>query len=205
MWLCRPCIQGLPPFSQRCIVCNSPRPRGATCARHGKNPALAGVVSAGAYTWDCLRRGVHWLKFRGVTDVAPPLAELLLPYLPFIASPRVLQQEAVLVPIPLHRWRQRQRGFNQSWLIAQALSEKAGIAVAQGLKKTHATRAQTDLPHEMRRENIAQAFVAAEPLPNKRYVLLVDDVTTTGSTLASAAEVLERPGREIWGVTVARG
>lgn len=166
---------------------------------------LAGVISAGGYGSDCLRRGVHWLKFRGVTAVAKPLSALLADVLPLIAPLPALAKQAVLVPIPLHSRRLRQRGFNQSLEIAEALSQQTGIPVAHGLVKAKVTWAQTDLPHDMRQENVAEAFALKETLPNKRYILLVDDVTTTGSTLMAAAHVLKTATNQIWGVTVARG
>lgn len=166
---------------------------------------LAGVVSAGGYGSDYLRRGVHWLKFRGVTAVAKPLSALLAEVLPLVAPLPSLQKQAVLMPIPLHARRQRERGFNQSVEIVRALSQQTGIPIADSLVKAKVTWAQTDLPHDMRQKNIAEAFALKESLPHKRYILLVDDVTTTGSTLMAAAHVLKTATNQVWGVTLARG
>lgn len=190
-WLCRECAVHVPDFP---------------ALRYGKKAPLSGIVSAGAYGSEYLRRGIGWLKFRGVQELAPVLASLLAPKLAAIAPLAQLQKEAVLIPIPLHKRRLRQRGFNQSLEIAKALSAQTGIPVADILTRKRATLAQAMLPHEMRQENVEDAFVLSGPLPNKKYLLILDDVSTTGSTLSAAATVLrENYGGDIWGVTVARG
>jgi len=170
--------------------------------------ALIGVVSAGLYQSEHVRRGVHWLKFKGVRAVAPTLAGLLLDQLDMIAPRPWLISRAVLAPIPLHVRRQRQRGFNQAELIAKALGQQSGISYLDLLKRQRATWTQTKLDADRRKENLAGAFVRASDLPAKtKIVLLVDDVTTTGSTLNEAAKVIREdyPDVKAWGVTVARG
>lgn len=166
---------------------------------------LTGVVSAGAYSNANLRRGVHWLKFKGVREAAGVLAELLVPQLKLIAPWPQLQQQAVLVPLPLHRRRERERGFNQSALLAETMSRYAKIPVAVVLERQRATLTQTKLPSGMRLNNMREAFRQCKPLPRgKTLALLVDDVTTTGASLNAAAEALPKHA-QIWGVTVARG
>lgn len=200
-------------FRQRCIVCDKDKPRGMTCAYHGQRQPLAGVISAGAYGAEYIRRGVHWLKFRGVTPLVPTLSALIEPYLPLVAPLSQLQQEAVLVPIPLHKRRLRERGFNQSLELARMLSEYTGIPIAEVLTREKSTLSQAELPHEMRQQNMAGAFsllrpegFAGQALKARRYFLLIDDVITTGSTLQAAAESLKDAGAEqVWGVSVARG
>lgn len=211
-WLCQTCEQNLPRFPQRCIVCDSERPRGATCTSHKQATPLSGVISAGEYGWPHIQRAVQWLKFRGVTAVAPMSASLIAPALGLIAPLSSLQAEAVLIPIPLHPRRFRQRGFNQSGEIAASLSDQTGIPVADVLMRERATMSQTELPHEMREENMKEAFALKGDLPVKRYFLVLDDVTTTGSTLSTAASVFAKAtmdrqvkAPQIWGVTVARG
>lgn len=196
-WLCRVCASALPDFP---------------ILRYEADSPLRGVVSAGSYGNDALRRGIEWLKFRGVADVAPALAQVLAPQLTVIAPLQQLDAHAVLVPIPLHRQRLRQRGFNQSLEIAHALGQQTGIPVADILTRKRATVAQALLPHEMRAENVEHAFEVKDSTPHSEllkstYVLLVDDVSTTGSTLLAAASGLRVLARDaqLWGVTVARG
>lgn len=162
-------------------------------------------MSAGAYGNTSLRRGVHWLKFKGVRVIAGTLAELLIPQLKLIAPWQQLQQQAVLVPLPLHQRRERERGFNQSQLLATALSHYAIIPTAAVLARPRATLTQTRLPATWRLANMRNAFRQIKPLPRgKKLVLLVDDVTTTGASLSAAAAALPEQA-QIWGVTVARG
>jgi ComF family protein len=111
---------------------------------------------------------------------------------------------ATLVPIPLGAARLRTRGYNQSAVLAEALGRGAGVAVATGvLTRRRETRTQTALTPEERRANLTGAFVC-EGRPPARPVL-VDDVFTTGATLAeSAAALLDAGAVEISGLTFAR-
>ena len=117
----------------------------------------------------------------------------------------------MVVPVPLHPSKLRQRGFNQSDLIARAAIKlkpkterwtlRAGV-----LKRRRATESQTGLTRHQRRENIRGAFVVAQPEEvSGREVLLVDDVFTTGTTISECARILRRSGAsKIWVATVAR-
>ena len=147
--------------------------------------------------------------------MAPILAALIEPYLPHIAPLPQLRKEAVLIPIPLHPKRLRERGFNQSLEIAKVLSEYTGIPLAEVLIRKKSTWSQAELPHEMRQENVEEAFALKDLSTysgsiKSNYLLLIDDVTTTGSTLRAAASAFakasaDKPGKQIWGATVARG
>ena len=190
-WLCGECEQGLP--------------NTALVQRNVK--ALEGIISAGSYSLPALKRGIGWLKFKGVKSVAKPLGLLMIRGLVTVSPLAQLRDQAALVPIPLHRRRWRQRGFNQSEEIANVLEKYVGIPVIDVLVRQRATWTQTRLPPELRQENTSDAFaLKISSLPDKRYWLLIDDVTTTGATLAAAAEPLKAAGaKEVWGVTVARG
>lgn len=209
-WLCQRCYHILPTFSQRCLTCDQVRPRGTTCRHHAEANLLAGTVSAGSYGSAYIRRGVHWLKFKGVIDLAPLLATWLGPPLALIAPLPVLREQAAILPIPLHTRRRRERGFNQSWEIAQAVSRQTGISVYDVWQRQRATASQAELPHGLREENVAEAFKLkphfAKATRGKKYFLILDDVITTGATLLAAAQVLKIAGApQVWGVSVARG
>lgn len=204
-WLCARCRRQLSHVEQACIVCEEINRRGTTCLACRAETRLTGVVSAGAYSNVNLRRGVHWLKFKGVREASVALAELLVPQLKLIAPWVQLQQQAVLIPLPLHRRRERERGFNQSALLAETISRYTNIPVAAVLERQRATLTQTKLPSGMRLKNMRDAFRQVKPLPRgKKLALLVDDVTTTGASLNAAAATLPEDV-QIWGVTVARG
>ena len=191
-----------------CVVCGKDNARGITCFDCRDKTLLKGLVSAGPYGSASLRRGVHWLKFKGVKGLADPLARLVMPRLNIIAPLTQLQKEAVLIPVPLHKRRLRQRGFNQSLEIARVIERYTGIFVMDVLARQKSTWTQTKLPAELRERNMRDAFTLKEnaELEDRRLFLIVDDVATTGSTLFAAAKPLKDIGaKAIWGVAVARG
>jgi ComF family protein len=100
----------------------------------------------------------------------------------------------LIVPVPLHAARLRERGFNQSALLAESLSGKLGIPVQDALVRSRATRSQVGLGRAARRRNVASAFEARSRLKVGSAVCLVDDVATSGATLAAAAEALVAAG-----------
>ncbi len=212
-WYCAACRATTPPHVLTCIVCKEERPRGTTCVACREDTSLAGIVSAGAYSNQTLQRGIEWLKFKGIRPLAEILAGLLIPRIATIAPLDYLATHAILVPLPLHSGRYRTRGFNQSEDIANVIGRLCGIQVAHILERTVATSSQATLPHTLRSENMKDAFSLA--IPEKEYIslaqkkpiiIIVDDVTTTGSTLSSAALALPSiPNVQIWGAVVARG
>jgi len=113
----------------------------------------------------------------------------------------------VLVPVPLHRKRLRERGYNQSRLLAVELSRLTGIEVSEGClfrRAVTAPQAKTDSVTE-RRENVAGAFTCRDDRLRGRKILLVDDVTTSGATLEAGAGALREIGvGSVWGLALAR-
>jgi ComF family protein len=206
-WFCQDCRRAFvyPPLT--CVVCKKERPRGLTCVDCKQKTDLSGFVVAGNYSWPGLKRGIHWLKFKGVLDLAEPLAGLLIPRLVVINSWQELKKRAMIVPIPLHKRKMRARGFNQSRKIADVVGKYMGAPVIEALERTRSTWTQARLPADLRKENLVDSLALREKLPADRNLfLLVDDVVTTGSTLAEAARVLaDGSDRKIWGVAVVRG
>ena len=140
-----------------------------------------------------LRQLIHLYKYACVKTLSRPLAGML-----GRALPRDQAFDAV-VPVPLH-WRRRwSRGFNQSALLARALSSQSGIPFQQVLRRARFTAVQAGLSNTMRRKNVASAFRVrrtggfVKKLPGSR-ILLIDDVMTTGATAAACAQTLKRAG-----------
>jgi ComF family protein len=142
--------------------------------------AIAAVRYAGA-----AESIVQALKYRGWTHLADLCAGAMADALGELASGL-----DVLVPVPLHPARLRERGFNQSSLIAVSLSARLGIPVVEALVRSRATRSQVGLGRAARRHNVESAFDAGSELKAGSAVCLVDDVATSGATLAAAAQAL---------------
>jgi len=176
---------------------------------------LAGVRSTGLMRGP-LRKAVHRLKYRGATAAAASLAELMAaPARSLLAGSTVTS--VLVVPVPLSRARQRERGYNQAERLAAPLAGILGLNLATSLLRVRDTAPQVGLSRPARRANVRGAFSAASVVENPgavrrksaladACVLLVDDVTTTGSTLGSAATAcLEAGAQTVYGVTLARG
>lgn len=155
---------------------------------------------------------VRSLKYDGSRHAAELAAAVLADYLrEEIASERTFSpRKILLVPVPLHKSRARERGWNQIELVLKALPEEfrngtlAKLA-SHALARTRETKPQTRLPRSERLSNVAGAFaVTDEPLVRGAHVLLIDDVTTTGATLANAATPLRRAGAKVTLLALAR-
>lgn len=173
-------------------------------------PMFARAAAYGSYEGG-LRELIHLLKYEQVRPSASVLGRMLGEAMAML-KPLFSQVSPLVIPVPLHAAKMRQRGFNQSELIARAALKApalAGISLAlptSVLERARATVSQTGLTRHQRRENIRGAFRVLRPEEVAgRDVLLVDDVFTTGTTVSECARVLRKAGAQrVWVATVAR-
>lgn len=191
--LCEGCWAAVAASPRVRCRCGQPLAAGACCGRcrRGLSPVSSGF-SLGPYDGP-LRVAVHELKYRGRRRVASRLAEAMAGE---AGVHRVCAGGIVLVPVPLHPRRKRERGFNQAELLAAELGRRLGAPVAaSALVRRACTQAQTGLSAAERRKNVAGAFaVRRRTQVAGRVVVLVDDVVTTGATARACATALRQAG-----------
>jgi ComF family protein len=159
------------------------------------------TTAVGLYHYDTpVREAIHMLKYRRRRALAGPLGALIAE-----ALPQHVRNCAAVVPVPLHPSRVRERGFNQSAVLASAIAVALHKPVVQDLRRTRSTAHQVGLGPDAREANVRGAFAwvggAAPPV-----VLLLDDVLTTGATMRECARALRAAGvREVHGLALAAG
>lgn len=185
-----------------CPICIYPAIDGATHPTCLTPYALDGMYAVARYRGP-MRKAISILKYKFVSDLASTLVDLF-----FLKFPKYLPSFDLFAPVPLHPWRERTRGFNQSALLAKSLGEKLNISVETNvLKRIRNTSPQVKLKGKKRRSNLQGAFVfhKASDISGKT-IGLVDDVATTRSTLLECAKVLKRNGAKcVWGIVLAHG
>lgn len=184
-----------------CTRCGRPHP-GAVgfgtlsnfpCAecRERPNRHIRRVYGTAAYD-GAIAEAIKWFKFRDRPRLAGPLGELLLDF-----ANREMETDRydLIVPVPLHRVRERMRGYNQSRLLAeQVLPAFPRAALDVSLKRIRPTRTQSHLSEKERAANVRGAFAVLGDSCRGKRVLLVDDVVTTNSTVTECAAALRRAG-----------
>jgi len=137
---------------------------------------------------------IHQLKYGGMSTLGVELGRCL--------GKRLLDSlddpsSCLLVPVPLHTVKLRERGYNQSAFLCKGIAETTDIPIAASLKRTRYTRSQTKLSREERQENVAGAFeVRKDVLFEHKTLILIDDVITTGATTVECARALRNYGAE---------
>lgn len=198
--MCSACVASLPMVpSPMCTRCGKPGVNKGYCCQDWW--ALDGLRSP--FLMEGLaRNAIHHLKYRNLSVLAAPLAHLMACYLE--AHPLFGE---ILVPVPLHPQRLRDRGYNQSALLARELGKFTGLPVEEHvLSRQRNSPAQAKaLSVEERRQNVIGSFLCLSRRLDGSNVLLIDDVCTTGATLNACAAALKEAGAaSVWGLTVTR-
>jgi len=202
VWLCDGCAEQIP-FADRpvCPRCGDAWDGPELCPRCRTSPLRAAPITSVFLFQDAIRDAVHALKYRGGVQVVDPL------------SGRMAEawrcwglSSDLLVPVPLFSDREALRGYNQSALLARALSTRVEVPIDETiLFRTRATASQTHLGRQERWDNVRDAFACsnARDLSGLRITLL-DDVATTGATLdACAVALIAQGARNVSAFTLA--
>ncbi len=203
-------------FPQKCIGCGKKNKiLCQECLEKIDHPTLLkndNIFSASDYNDETVKKAVWMLKYRGIKQIAEPLAELIRKRVGY----KIKIQDMLVIPIPLSKARMRERGFNQSELIARHLFVKVkplwnaqGLTLCENvLYKIKETPSQVSIKNRGERlNNLKDCFGIKNPeLIKDKNIILIDDVSTTGATLREARKVLRNAGaKKIIALVVARG
>ncbi|MFZ5822714.1 MAG: ComF family protein [Chloroflexota bacterium] len=183
-----------------CDVCGLPVTHNGLCSRCAQERPAYTALRSWAVFEKPVQTALHRLKYRRDRGLGEALAAQMAPFVSGLRWPF----DAV-IPIPLGKTRLRERGYNQVAMLAMPLSSLLDVDYFPGaLARARETRSQVGLTAEQRQENVQDAFLASARVRG-RTLLLVDDVSTTGATLSSAADALYACGADgVFAVTIAR-
>lgn len=202
---CPKCLAKIKPIqTQVCPKCGKISERGQWCPECKGESELTGIIVGAVYRAGPTKEMIHYLKYNSVTELAPKLADLLIDQL----IDEDLPKNIIITAVPLHRRKELERGFNQSEMVAKIVAKKLGISYQTLLsRKRYDKKSQVKLKGDARRKNLIDAFGFDKSIKIEgKSILLVDDVSTTGTTLEECAKNLRAGGaRRIWGLVVARG
>ena len=184
-----------------CAKCGEPNTPHRLCAKCREHPLQIDFIRSVVIFQGTLRQAVHHFKYQRLSSLADLFGDWLGDY--WIENQ--LHADRIM-PVPLHPARERERGYNQSGLLAKRLAKRVGVPVAEaGLQRIRATAVQMELDAAQRRLNVAGAFACVDPAVRQKRVAVIDDVCTTGATLdACAAALLQAGAASVFGLTLAR-
>lgn len=182
---------------QRCPVCAEREPEARICGRCLQQPPTFDATLVLCDYRYPLNRYLHSLKYQH----RPELVSAIANELGWRLQQRCERLPQAVIPVPLHRRRQRQRGFNQAVLLARQLGRLLGVPVMEDVFiRSRDTASQSSLQVDQRRKNLRRAFKRTKEI-DYRHVAICDDVVTTGATVNELARELRRAGCdeiEVW-------
>jgi len=225
-WLCLKCIKKLnfKPFNS-CFSCKRKNFFGEFCPNCRSNFYLDGIWIAGDYDNPILSELIKKLKYHFVENIAAILGDFISRYLQTVIKcemvgvksnlnnlkitghPFIDKNNTLIIPIPLHKKRKRWRGFNQAQNLAEVIASNFGLMKdVKNLIRIKNNKPQVSLKEKERQKNIFGCFAWQGQNLKGQTIILVDDITTTGSTLNECAKILKASGaQEVWGLVAAKG
>jgi ComF family protein len=201
--ICPSCQHKLPRINPPiCPKCGRPQSSGTICPTcYNQRYEIDGMRSPFRFE-AVMRQAIHQFKYRNLRAIAEPLSSLLGDYLTTNPMPG-----EVLIPVPLHHKRLRERGYNQSELLSRELNKLIGLPVVADclVREQHASPQVVATSVSERQNNVANAFTCHDRRLKDKKVLLIDDIATSGATLNACASALKATGaNSVWGLTLAR-
>lgn len=211
-YICSVCFNALPIKKQNeCIGCHRPTPLGKTCTFCRDSYVVDQLLVVSDFKNPVVASAIKLFKYRFLQDLAEPLSRLSFKYLSHLAKRdyfSMVQDNPLLVPVPLFKTREYWRGFNQAELLAQLIARHYRLDIASGLVRSAHGISQAELEDRPERlSNVRGLFACTQPeLFKGRKIILVDDVCTTGATLNECARILKNAGAvHVTGLAIARG
>ena len=207
--ICDECLSGFDRLSHPfCTICGVPFKSKVEedhlCEKCLRKRPYYDLLRAPYLYEDKIMDAVHLIKYSGKSTILKTLGPLLGAFVKDLIGDT---KDMVLIPVPLHKKKLKQRGFNQSVLIAKAVSAFIGAEPElYTLTRIKYTESQTGLSLEQRRKNVKGAFeVRGDKVIHGKTVILVDDVATTGNTVNECARMLKKAGsKKVYGLVLAR-
>lgn len=189
---CAPCSRSLPFLTTACARCAAPLPANSpACGRCLKRPPQFDAAVAVFRYAAPVDRLVLGFKYRGRLDWGRVLGKALAEQLQMLDTDTSVD---AVIPVPLHRRRLRQRGYNQSLELARPVARALGLPIwVRAVRRVRPTPPQTRLAHAQRRRNVRRAFMATAAVSGKRLAI-IDDVMTSGHTVEALARCLKQAG-----------
>lgn len=205
-WLCQRCFDEILPMTDPvCQQCGQTLPTNASpcqpCPAKSTLQSIDGIRAAAYFENNPIRTIIHHLKYQNHRAIAPVLGKMLAE-----AYQRYSLEADVIIPVPLHPIRLKERGYNQSELLAGQLALLLNLPIDNTcLQRIRWTQPQVGLDIEERQKNVFSAFACQDKALRHQSALLIDDVWTTGSTLDACATALKESGViSVWGLTLAK-
>ncbi|MBI5354381.1 MAG: ComF family protein [Chloroflexi bacterium] len=183
-----------------CDICGLPLDKAGVCETCRADRPHFRALRAWTVFEDPVQTALHKLKYRRDLSMGEALASQMVTFVRELNWPLDM-----VIPVPLGKQRLKERGYNQVGMIAKPLAMSLNVEYSSnGLMRSKETRSQVGLTKQERRENVKEAFRAGVEV-NGKNILVVDDVSTTGSTLSSSAGALYLSGaKDVYALTVAR-